>query len=308
MITDLSIVILNFNAGSYLLQCLKSIYQSRFNHRIEIIVVDNASTDNSIDLAKKLNLKSKNILNSKFLILDSNLGFAKGNNRGLKLINPQSRYVLFLNPDTAVDPDAISGIIGHLDQNPQIDAATANVILVKTGKTQPECHRGFPSPQNAFFHFFLPFLPRLFPKSKFFNGYFLGHLDFSQPQIIDACVGAFIVIKKRVGDSIGWWCPDYFFYGEDLDLCYQLKQKGYHLWYLPQFKIYHYQGISSGIKSTASTASRQTKITIAKASTQAMRIFYQRNLLNSYPSFFQKLILGGIKLLELARLSRAKYL
>ncbi|MFA6518521.1 MAG: glycosyltransferase family 2 protein [Candidatus Shapirobacteria bacterium] len=308
MTPDLSIVILNFNTGDYLKKCLESIYQSQLKHQIEVIVVDNASTDDSIDQAKKLDFKSKKILDSRFLILDSNLGFAQGNNQGIKLVNPQSRYVLFLNPDTTVNSDTLSGTIDYLDSHPKIDAATVNVVFVKTGQTQPECHRGFPSPGNAFFHFFLPFLPKIFPKSKLFNGYFLGHLDFNQPQIIDACVGAFIVLKKRVGETVGWWCPDYFFYGEDLDLCYQIQQHGFKLWYLPQYQIHHFQGISSGVNNATSKASRSTKIKIAKASTDAMRIFYRRNLLHHYSPLSQKIILFGIKLLELQRLFKAKYL
>jgi GT2 family glycosyltransferase len=307
MIPDLSIIILNFNTGNYLKKCLQSIYQSQLKHQLEIIVVDNASTDNSISLAKNFTKNSK-ILDTKYLILNTNLGFAQGNNRGVKLLNPKTRYVLFLNPDTTVNPDTLSGTIDYLDSHPKIDAATVNVIFVKTGQTQPECHRGFPSPANSFFHFFLPILPRLFPRSRLFNSYFLGHLDFNHPQIIDACVGAFIILKKRVGEIVNWWCPDYFFYGEDLDLCFQLQKHQFKLWYLPQYQIHHFQGISSGVKNTSSKASRATKIKIAKASTDAMRIFYQRNLFKNYSQLSQKIILLGIKLLEWQRLLKAKYL
>lgn len=308
MAIDLSIIIVNFNTGNYLKKCLQSLYRNHLRHKVEIIVVDNASTDNSISLAKKVVSNPKKNLSSKFLVLDSNLGFSQGNNRGIKLANPKSRCLLFLNPDTTVGQNLISDLIDYLDSHPEIDAASANLILVKTGQTQPECHRGFPTPTNSFFHFFLPFLPKVFPKSKLFNGYFLGHLDLNHPQIIDACSGAFLVLKRRVGESINWWCPEYFFYGEDLDLCFQLKQKGYRLWYLPQFRVQHYQGISSGIKPTTSQASLTTKTTIARASTDAMRIFYRRNFLKFYPPILQKLILAGIKLLEWQRLLKAKYL
>ncbi|MCX6726703.1 MAG: glycosyltransferase family 2 protein, partial [Candidatus Shapirobacteria bacterium] len=248
---DLSVIILNYNSAKYLSKCLQSIKKSNFKpYNIEFIIIDNASTDNSFSSVKNINLP-----NSKFINSPGNIGFSAGNNFGLKFIsNP--KYVLFLNPDTVIKPNTLSGMVKYLDLHPEVDAATCDVILALTGKTQLECHRGFPTPFNTFWHFFGFGLPKLFPKSRFFNGYFLGYLDYTKPQLIDCCVGAFLMLKKAVGDTIGWWNEKYFFYGEDLDFCYKLKQNNYQLNFIPQFKITHFQGISSGIKRTQSTASR----------------------------------------------------
>lgn len=301
--TLLSIIILNYNSGSYLQKCLDSISKSDLNSQLfEIIVVDNNSQDDSIFQAQKIKLP-----NTKYLLQKTNYGFAAGNNQGLKLISPSSSYVLFLNPDTTLNNQTLSKMLNFFKSNPTVDAATCKIILVKTNQLQPECHRGFPTPWRSFCHF--SGLSQIFPKSKIFNGYFQGHLDLSQPHPIEACVGAFIMIKKAIGQSIGWWSEDYFFYGEDLDLCYQLYQKKYQLWFFPDTSINHYQGISSGIKKhtqTISSANRQTRVMAAKASTQAMRIFYQRNF--RYPKPTKFLVAFGINFLELVRVFKAKFL
>jgi len=307
---DLSVIIVNYNTKTYLAKCLESIQCSRLHHyHLQTIVVDSASSDDSFTIAKK-----NKPLNTIFIASPTNIGFSAGNNLGVKQINSDSRYVLFLNPDTTVQPDTLAGMISQFDQDQSIDAATCNVILATTGKTQPECHRGFPTPWNAFCHFFLPFMPKLFPRHPFFNGYLLNHLDYSKIQPIDSCVGAFLMVKKTAGDSIGWWSQKYFMYGEDLDFGFQLKKHGYKLVFIPHYQIIHYQGVSSGLNVSSSTsknvsqATRQTRIRSAKATTNAMRIFYRENLISHYSPFWQWIVWQGINLLEIYRLFRAKFL
>jgi len=302
---DLSIIILNYNSAAYLKKCVESIGKSDIgNYKYEVIVVDNSSTDNSIELAKK-----SNIPKVKYLVLNTNKGFAHGNNQGLKEINPTTRFVLFLNPDTLVQKDTFKNMIEFFDQNSKVDAATCQIDLALTGKMQPECHRGFPTPWNALCYF--SGLSKLFPHSKIFSGYFMGNLDTTIPHQIDACVGAFLMVKKAVGDKVKWWNEKYFFYGEDLDFCYQIKQQHFNLWFNPNCKITHFQGVSSGLISKSkhlSKASRVTKIKVAKASTQAMRIFYQENLFKDYSPITRGLVMSGINLLEIKRVFKAKYL
>ena len=307
----LSIIILNYNSGNYLANCLKSLYQSTINnYQIEIIVVDNASTDDSLSQTQSLKLFNPNILPLNYLPLPTNIGFSAGNNRGVTVSNPKSKYVLFLNPDTSVEKDTLSGMIDYFEKHPKVDAATCDVILALTGKTQLESHRGFPTPNNTFWHFFGFGLPKLFSKSKFFNGYFMGYLDYSKPQQIDCCVGAFFMLKRPVGDQLKWWNEKYFMYGEDLDFCYQLRQNNFSLYFIPYFKITHFQGVSSGLLKTKSIthASRQTKIRSAIATTNAMKIFYQQNLLKNYSKIWQFIIWRGINLLEFYRIFKARYL
>ena len=302
---DLSVIILNYNSADYLKKCLESIINSDIgNYQYEVIVIDNCSPDNSIEIAKSV--KSSNI---KYLELKNNLGFAHGNNQGLNEINSKTRFVLFLNPDTIVQKDSFKNMIKFFDQNEKVDAATCQINLALTGEMQPECHRGFPTPWNSLCHF--SGLSKLFPHSKIFSGYFLGYLDKTIPHQIDACVGAFLMVKKRVGDKVKWWNEKYFFYGEDLDFCYQLKKQHFNLFFNPNCKITHFQGVSSGLISKSkhlSKASRETKIKVAKASTNAMRIFYQENLFSNYSAPVRFLVMTGIKMLEFQRVFKAKYL
>lgn len=305
---DLSIIILNYNSGDYLQKCLQSISDSQIgDYHIETIVVDNNSTDNSIKLAQSFT--KKYLRSTIYDLLKTNLGFAYGNNQGLKISNPNSKYVLFLNPDTLVESNTLKTMLDFFQNNSQVDAATCYIKLAKTGQLQPECHRGFPTPWRSFCYF--TGLYKLSPNSAFLNGYFLGHLDLTKIHPIEACVGAFLMIKRDVGQKINWWSEDYFFYGEDLDLCYQLKQHKFNLYFNPNCQITHFQGVSSGIKKQSqkiTQANRATKILAAKSSTDAMRIFYQRNLFKNYSWPTQKIVLLGIKLLEFKRIFKAKFL
>lgn len=305
--SHLTIVILNYNSGHYLADCLASLTQSQLrpSQSVDIVIVDNASTDTSVAQARKI----KPVFDTKYLLLNSNLGFAGGNNYGLKKIKTNPDFVLFLNPDMLVNTETLAKTIDFLTTHPKASAVTCRLILAKTGQTQPECHRGFPTPWRAFCHF--SGLAKIFPHSELFNGYFLGHLDLATTHPVEACVGAFLCVRFAVGQKIGWWNEKYFFYGEDLDFCYQLYQHGYQLFYYPGAEATHYQGISSGLKShtqAVSTASISTKVRSAKASTQAMRTFYHQNYFKHYHPFVRLIVNAGINLLENIRVFKAKHL
>ncbi len=245
----LSAIILNYNAGNYLSQCLLSIDKSKLTDKIEIIIADNASTDDSFTKSQKLKLINPKI---KYIFKKNtgNVGFSAGNNQGLATSNPNSKYVLFLNPDTSVEPNTLQGMINYFEKNNYINAATCYITLIATGKLQPECHRGFPTPLNAFLHF----------SGISSRGYFMEHLDYTKLQKINCCVGAFFMMKRTVGNKVGWWNEKYFMYGEDLDFCYKLKLNNFQLYFIPNYKINHYQGVSSGLKKSKSSASRETSM------------------------------------------------
>lgn len=303
----LSIVILNYNSGNFLEKCLISLKEktdSAFLKKTQIILVDNASTDQSLSLAKKA--AERENLNVLYLPLKKNIGFSKGNNKAIPHL--KGKYTLFLNPDTILFKNSLSGPVSFLEKNPQIAAATCFLRLVATGKLQPECHRGFPTPWRSFCHF--SGISKLFPTSSLFSGYFLGHLPKDKPHAIESCTGAYFLIRTKVGHDLNWWDKDYLWYGEDLDFSYRLFKKNLPLYFLPQYKVDHYQGISSGIKSHSqkkSSASRQTKVRSAKASTNAMRIFYQKHYQKKYPSFLTFSVLSTIKVLETMRIIKAKF-
>jgi len=299
----LSVIILNYNSGHYLSDCLQSLYQSKLPPTSwEIIVADNASTDNSFENLK--NIKNKKVA-THLLQNGANLGFSKGNNAALKHTNGQ--LILFLNPDTLVPPDTLRKILAFMEKSPQIAAATCRVVLAKTGKLQPECHRGFPTPWRALCHF--GGLDRLFPTSPLFSGYFQGQLPKDKTHLIEACVGAFLLLRREAGDKISWWDEDYYWYGEDLDLCYRLAQNNLPLYFYPHCQITHYQGISSGIKSQSkghTQANLQTKLRSSRASTEAMKTFYRKHYQNRYPHLLTAFVFLAINSLQTLRLIRAR--
>ena len=307
----LSIVILYYNSQEYLEKCLDSLAKSKLDkYTIETIIVNNGATDGIAKQAEK-KYKTNKVINSNFVYSPTNLGFAAGNNFGVKHLNPISKYVLFVNDDITFFPDTVSKMISFFENDNQVDASTGYVILANSQKLAPETHRGFPTPWNTFWHFFGFGIPKLFPKSKLFHGYLGDYKEYTSTQKIDCCQGCFLMLKKSVGEKIGWWNEKYFFLGEDLDLCYKLRQNNFSLYFYPHAKIIHYHGISSGLKSHSgklSHASRDTKIRSALAGTKVMRIFYEENLMNDYPKILHPIILLGIKLLEIYRVFKAKYL
>jgi len=297
----LTTIILNYNSGTYLKDCLISLKKSTLkNPRVEIdheiLVVDNASSDNSLKLAKD------GFKQAKYIVSKENKGFSAGNNIGVKKAK-KNDYIFFLNPDTLVFPKTIITLIDFLTKNAEVGMANCKEEL-PDGTISDACHRGFPTPWRAFTHF--SGLEKLFPKSKLFSGYTLGYKLASKfPHEIDSGSGSCMMVRAKAGRQIDWWDEDYFFYGEDLDFAYRLKQKGWLIYYLPNTKIIHFRGISSGIKKHSqkiSTANRETKIKTAKASIQAMKIFYKKHYLNSYPRIVSKFVFFGIDILEKMRI------
>ncbi len=298
---DLSIIIVNYNTKDFLKKCLESLYSSIAGSSllVEIIIVDNGSTDGSLQFINSLKEKD---LNLKIIDNKSNLGFAKANNLAIK--KSSGRYVLFLNPDTIVQKETLKIMIEFMDKNPKVGASTCRVELTD-GRLDQACHRGFPTVWNSFCYF--SGLEKIFPKSKIFAGYSLTYLPLDKTHEIDAGCGAFLIVRQPVGETIGWFDEDYFWYGEDLDFCYRLKQKGWQVMFVPTTKIIHWKGAASGIlkhSQKVSSASKETKIKAAKASVKVMRIFFQKHYQDKYPKIVYWLVMVGIKLLEKIRLSK----
>lgn len=295
----LSIIILNYNTKSITLDAIASI-EKNYKKEVsigtfEVIVVDNASSDGSV-IAFKEYKKTTTIQTFHVVANDSNSGFSSGNNRGVPLA--KGEYVLFLNSDTIVYPKTLTYLLDFMDKHPEVGAATCK-LMNKDGQMDFNCHRGFPTPWNAFCYF--SGLQRLFPKSRVFAGYTQGWKDFSTNHEVDAIEGAFLLLPRSVGEKVGWWDEDYFFYGEDLQLCFDIKKLGLKIYYLGKVQIMHIGGAASGIKKSGAavtTADVQRKRKIQVARFQAMKIFYKKNYSRTYPWFVRKAIFAGIGFLE----------
>ena len=231
------------------------------------IVVDNASSDGSVE-AVKSQFPKVTILET-----GKNIGFAAGNNFAIPHI--KSDYLVFLNPDTEVKGQAIEMCLKFLESHSEFGAATCKVEL-PDGKIDYSCHRGLPSPWNTWCYFMG--LAKLFPGTKLFAGYTATYLDINKPHEIDCATGAFLMVRKTAGEQIGWWDEDYFWNGDDIEFCFKLRQANSKIMYLPQEKVIHYKGSSSGLWETgASNVSKETKLMAAASGTKAMKIFLKKH-------------------------------
>lgn len=296
---DLSIIIVNLNTKQFVLDALTSI-EKNYKEEVakgtyEIIISDNGSIDGSVAAFREYKKTSSMKL---LMILDNkkNLGFAKGNNVGVK--KAKGRYILFLNPDTVMYPKTLSTLIDFMDTHKDAGAAGCRVD-VPTGGIDEASHRGFPTPWNAFTHF--SGLERKFPHSKLFAGYTRGWEDLNKIHEVPSIVGACMLVRREAGEQVGWWCEEYFFYGEDLDFCYSLWEKGWKIYYIPTVHILHYGGVTIGIKKYSQHTSSEDiekKRFSQMHRFEAMRIFYKRHYMKKYPKFVTWAVFKGIDYLH----------
>ena len=234
MSVTLSIIIVNYNVKYFLEQCLHSVLAACKHIDAEIIVVDNASTDDS-----KTYLPNK-FPPVQFLWLPKNIGFGRANNYALALA--QGKYILFLNPDTIVVEDSFSICLKHFSQH--INCGALGIRMVDgAGDFLPESKRGFPSISASFFK--ISGLSEVFTTSSFFAAYYAGHLPQQKANEVDVISGAFMMVPKMVLDITGGFDEAFFMYGEDIDLSYRIQKAGYKNYYLPQTTIVHFKGEST---------------------------------------------------------------
>lgn len=306
---DISIIILTFNAKDVTLKMLDSLKESldftSNSISTEVIVVDNGSTDGIKEL-----LDEKQNKEGWFkLIKNENIGFSKGNNTGVKASNPNSKYVLFLNPDITLDKDCIKKVFDYMEENKNASLVTSKVDLW-SGGIDWDCHRGFPTPWRSFCYF-TGLEKKLGQKlPRIFGGYHLLDKNMNEVHEIDACLGAFMMVRREIGEKISWWPTDYFLNGEDIDFCYQVKvlQKGKIIYY-PETKIIHYKGASKGTKAVSqkiSTASASTKKLQINSGVKAMEIFYKKYYASQYPFFVNWIVYFGIWMLHKKRIILGK--
>lgn len=233
-VPDVSVIIVNYNVTDYLRDCLTSIYQSESGISIQVIVVDNNSRQDP-----ELVLSSK-FPQVEWIRLPENVGFAKGNNRGLEACG--GRYIFFLNPDTIISPETIPVMVRFLDARSDIGLLGCKV-LNSDGTFQNACRRGFPTPWAAFCKLFG--LQTLFPNSKLFAGYNLTFMDENQEGPVDAISGCCMMGSRVLIQKLGGYDERFFMYGEDLDLCYRVAQEAKQVYYLPLTSIIHHEGKSA---------------------------------------------------------------
>ena len=240
---DLSIIIVAYNSTDTIVGCVNSILETTVDHSFEIIISDNSENEETKRVVLEHFKDNEKVI---YIHNDKNYGFSKGNNIGIK--KSSGKYLLFLNPDTKMYLKTIDGMVEFAKQHPDCGAATCYMKL-PDGSLDDASHRGFPTPFRALSHF--SGLSKIFPRSKKFGGYNLTYLNLSKTHEIDALAGSFMIVPREIGEKLGWWDEDFFFYGEDIDFCYRIKEVGYKVYFVPQFEALHMKGVSSGIKKVS---------------------------------------------------------
>ena len=191
------------------------------------------------------------------------------------------KYILFLNPDTIVPEDCFIKCISFLEQHSNAGAIGVKMID-GSGKFLKESKRAFPSPLTSLYKLFG--FSRLFPRSKTFSRYHLGHLDENKINEIDVLAGAFMMIKKEVLDKVGSFDEIFFMYGEDVDLSYRIQKAGYKNYYFPETQILHFKGEST----------RKGSMNYVRMFYNAMRLFVRKHYTGTRAGFFNFLIYTAI--------------
>lgn len=233
-ILQLSIIIINYNVKYFLEQCLCSLLKAADGIDCEILVFDNASTDGSKDYL------SEKFPQVHFHWLSNNLGFGKANN--LAMQKAKGDFILLLNPDTIIAEDCLKNCLNYFTTSPNCGALGVRMID-GSGRFLKESKRGFPSLSNSFFKF--SGLCKLFPQSKIFSGYYVGHLPENKSNRVDVLAGAFMMLTKKAVELSKGFDEDYFMYGEDVDLSYRIHQAGMENHYFAGTTIIHFKGESS---------------------------------------------------------------
>ena len=282
---DLAIVILNYNTRDLLRACLESVYASQGSFCFTLCVVDNASQDQSSQMV------AEHFPLAGLITSQANGGYSVGNNQAVRQlgfdgpsIDPAHlpRYVLLLNPDTLLPPDALARMIDFMDQRPQVGIAGPR-LRRPDGSLDRACRRSFPTPTVSFYR--MTGLSRLFPKSRLFNAYNLEYLPEDAVHPVDAVVGAYMQVRRETIIQIGLLDEAYFMYGEDLDWAKRAKDGGWEVWYNGQVEIIH-------VKEAASKRSRKARM----AFYEAMWIFYRKHYRSGTPWLLDKAVLAGIAL------------
>lgn len=274
----LGILIVSYNGAFWLkktLTTLKQHYLDTSTYAVDVLVVDNNSTDDT----RAMLTEEFNWVESIFL--DQNNGFSYANNRGIERMNHE--YIMLLNPDTECTEESnFDKLIKYLDAHKKIGVLTPKITFLD-GELEPACHRGEPTPWNSLCY--MTGLSRLFPRWPLFAGYHQSYKDLDTIHEIDACTGAAMIVRQSVIERVGMLDEQFFMYAEDLDWCKRIREAGYAIVYNPDATIIHHK-YKSGIKSSSQKIAKKTK----KYLYETMLQYYDKHYAEQYPRFVRSLL------------------
>jgi len=287
---ELSVIILNYNTKDLTFKCIESIRKHTHGVNYEIIVVDNGSTDGSVEVIKK---------HEKIILIknDKNLGFAAGNNSARKIV--KGKYILFLNSDILLTENTFKSVLDYFKKHKDTGALTCKLVM-PSGKLDKDARRSFPTPWIAFTHFAR--LDLLLPKSRIFSKYWYGYISPDTTHEIDVVQGSFFLSSKKILDKVDWFDEDYFLNGEDIDLSWKIKNLGLKNIYYPKTSVIHIKGATKGKKQARmKKPPLKERIKFTLMGINAMEIFYNKRLKKSYSPITNATVFAGIKILKVIR-------
>lgn len=282
---DLGIVIVNWNTKELLRRCLQTVFASTGNFTFKVVLVDNASTDGTVDMVRAEFPKVEVIASP------INGGFSYGNNLGLKTLGYRGkgsvdadapRYALLLNPDTEVPSESLFGMVSFMDSRPDVGIAGPKLVL-EDGSLDVACRRSFPTPMVSFYRF--SGLSKLFPHSPRFGRYNMTFVDPDVELEVDSVVGAYMQVRREAIRDAGLLDETFFMYGEDLDWAFRIKEAGWKVFYHPQVMVKH-------IKRASSRRSQKAQFEFQRA----MLIFYRKHYRRTTPLWLHLIVMLGLML------------
>jgi hypothetical protein len=229
----LSIVIVSWNVKEYLVSCLRSIEENGPNHEFEIIVVDNASADGSVDAVRD-SFPQVDVIANK-----DNRGFAAANNQGIE--KSQGQYLLLLNPDTIVHPGSLDILIKFMDYDKDVGACGPK--LLNEDRTTQRSVRRFPTFRAALYRHTIFRRIGLFRRQ--YKRWLMKDFSYDTQTELDQLMGAALMVRRSVMDQVGWMDERFFMYYEEVDFCYRVKKAGWRVVFVPAAMITHFGGRSS---------------------------------------------------------------
>ena len=267
---EIGICTVTHNSKEKVLACLSSLFGQTPNlETVDIVVVDNNSRDGIVE---EIRTKFPTV---RLIVNEHNCGFSKAVNQGLRVLD--ARYYVLLNPDALVLDQALIRLAKFMDENPEVGICSPRV-LNQDGSVQYQARRGEARPWDVFSYF--SGLSRLFPDNPRFSGYLLTHIDNNKVTEVQAVSGSCMMIRRDVIAQIGYLDERYFAYQEDTDYCFQARQAGWKVYYVPRAEVIHYGG-QGGSNINPYFSSYHWH--------RSYFLYYQKNLAKDYPFWFHPL-------------------
>lgn len=227
---DVSVVIVNYNTEALLLETMTALRRAALGHSLQIVIIDNASKDGSVESIKR------NFADCQLIVNQANVGFGRANNQALGLI--EGRYVLLLNTDAFVSPDTLDTTVAFMDAHPRCGILGVKLVG-RDGALQPSA-RYFPTPWNLFLS--RTRLGWIFTNVRMVDDMAWDHASVRQCDWVPGC---YYLVRKTVIDQVGLFDPRYFLYYEEIDHCLAVKKAGWEVVFVPDTTVVHIGGESA---------------------------------------------------------------